>query len=85
MNIWRIVSGSPTPTSNQPDRNQSHENGRYWSCPGCGVRRQFDGPDIGRCWRCGVTFDPEALIECGLTGNEPLPFGERLNRLTDGD
>jgi len=21
-----------------------------------------------------VTFDPEALVECGLTGNEPLPF-----------
>src|SRR5271166_4502474 len=27
LNTWRIVSGSPTPTSNQPDRNQSHENG----------------------------------------------------------
>src|SRR5271165_6833044 len=27
LSTWRIVSGPPTPTSNQPDRNQSHENG----------------------------------------------------------
>jgi hypothetical protein len=37
------------------------------------------------CWRCRVKFDPDSLIECGLTGNEPLEFGFKLNRYTDPD
>jgi hypothetical protein len=45
--------------------------GRFWSCPGCGVVREFrdlDGYGM-RCWRCQVTYDPQGLIDCGLTGN----------------
>ena len=50
---------------------------RYWSCPRCGIRREYkdlDGYGIGMCWRCKIKYDPNALIICGLTGNEPLPF-----------
>lgn len=58
----------------------------YWSCPCSGVRRDvINGVDNYICYRCGTHYTYEQLEKCGLTGNEPVKFGERLNRLFDGD
>lgn len=60
--------------------------GRYWGCPSCGIRRDWsngDGTPEGWCWRCHKQFDPKALQLVGLTGNQPLPFGETLNERTE--
>jgi len=95
------------------------QRGRYWSCVGCGVRREIRtaklkprrlprskkrrirkkwhkrpenfpqwvwyDPDTVHCWRCGVDFDVESLMECQLTDNKPLELGFNLNRNNDPD
>ena len=62
------------------------QQGRYWSCIGCGNRYDFSDAEHWRnkqvvCGKCNVGFDPLFVP----TGDEPLPFGERLNRLLDGE
>lgn len=37
------------------------------------------------CFKCNAVFNIDRLIELGITGNEPLPFGQKLNRLFDGE
>ena len=59
---------------------------RLWSCPGCGTRywltdeSHWSGGSL-ICWKCSKLFDASRVP----TGNDPLPFGERLNRLFDGE
>jgi hypothetical protein len=60
---------------------------RVWSCPCCGVIREFrhtyEG-QIAYCFRCWKQYDPKVMMEVfTLLGNEALPFGETLNRWTD--
>jgi hypothetical protein len=55
---------------------------RYWMCPGCGtIRGTHNLPAI--CWKCGVVFELDCLIEAGLTSDELRPFIGKINSLFD--
>jgi hypothetical protein len=62
----------------------SDESDRIWTCIGCGRRAGLPRAAYTVC--CGIcqsTFQVNALKACGLTGDEEIPFGEHLNRLSD--